>query len=289
MALRVLEKHGSGKEALYSNTPDANNFLVKSSPTYVGGILEFCAADLYHMWGQLTDALRTGKPQFDVLKRNGQKGDNMWDLYLGGKKAEQFMNAMVGLDTPSHRAFAQSFDFEVCETLLDVGGAGAHCCCEVAKHNAHMTCISFDLPFMEKLAEKNICQQGLQGRVCVQSGDFWKDKFDRADVIVMSHVLHDYCAEQRQLLMKKAFDALPNGGRLVIIEMLIDDERMESVPGLIMSLNMLVGTISGSNFSRQDCDDMAKKIGFSKTEVLKLVPPIDAVVAYKLQSGGTEM
>lgn len=247
----------------------------------MGGILEFCASTLYHMWGGLTEALRTGEPRLDVLKRNGIEGHDMWDTYFIGEKAKEFMQAMAEPHTPAHREFAKRFDFDGCETLLDIGGAGAHCCCEVARQNVHMTCINLDLPSMEKLAMENVHRQGLDGRVVVQNADFWKDELDRADVIVMIDVLHDYGSEQKDFLMKKAFDALMSGGGLVVIEMLIDDERENSVPGLLMSLNMLVATVSGFKFSRQDCDSMAKKAGFSRTEVLQLVPPIDAVIAYK--------
>lgn len=281
VALGMLQRNGEGAAALYSDTPDANFFLVKSSSAYMGGLLEFCASTLYPMWGELTEALRTGKPRFDVLKKSVTTSDSMWNAYLGGESSGHFMNAMVGLHTPAHRALAQHFDFEGCETLLDVGGGSAQCCCEVAKQNAHVTCINFDLPAVEQLAVENVRRQGLQERVRVQSGDFWNDEFDRADVIVMSHVLHDYGHDQKQLLMKKAFDALPSGGRLVVVELLIDDERKENVPGLIMSLNMLVSTFSGKNFSAQDFDEMAKKAGFKMTWTLKLVPPMDAVVALK--------
>lgn len=81
--------------------------------------------------------------------------------------------------------------------------------------------------------------------------------------------------------MTKVLDALSCGGQLVVIETFIDDERRENVAALTMSLTMLVGTESGSNFCKKDCDKLRRKVGFAKTELLKLVTPINAVVAYK--------
>lgn len=80
----------------------------------------------------------------------------MWDMYLSGTNAEQFVNAMVGLTIHAHRAFAQLFDFDGYETFLDVGGAEAHCCCEVAMQHTHVSCIYFDLPCMEGFAAESV-------------------------------------------------------------------------------------------------------------------------------------
>lgn len=271
VALGVVQRDGNGPSALYSNTPDANYFLIKSSPSYIGGIFEGSARSAYDLFGQLTETLRTGKP----------RPESPWHKYLGGEQLEELTHYFVSLHAPAHRAFAERFNFEGFETLLDVGGGCGYCCCEVAMRNAHMTCTNFDLPFMEKIAIRTVHQQGVEGRVRFMGGDFWTDEFERADVIVMSEVLHDFGEEQRGVLIKKAFEALPTGGRLVIIELLIDDERKENIQGLLMSLLMHLVTEGGSNFSRKDCDDMAKKAGFAKTELMKLVPPLDAVIAYK--------
>lgn len=282
VALGILNRKGSGSDALYSNTPEAQLFLAKSSPAYMAGILELCATTLYEMWGHLTTVLKTGNPPLEVYKRNGGvEGDELWDLILGGSNGEKFVNAMVGINTAAHRAFAQRFDFSSCDTLLDIGGSSGGCCCEVAKYNKRLMCITLDLLPMEKFAKANVEAQGLENRVIVKSGDYMKDDFEKADVIVMSHILHSHDEDQKKYLVKKAFDALSTGGRLVILETLIDNDRRESVAGLIMSLNMLVATISGSNFSARDFDSWAREAGYGKTEFLPLTAPVDAVVAYK--------
>lgn len=280
VALGVLHREGNGPTALYGNTAETNTFLVKTSSQYIGGLLEYCASTLYHRWGHLTEALQSGEPQHQVLEeRRGGGGECIWENHVA--VAELFTTAMIGMNTPAHRAFAQRFDFGNCKTLLDLGGASGQLCCEVTRCNAHMTCTNFDLWIVEKFAVENVRRQGLEERVRIQNGDFLKDEFGEADVVVMSNVLHAFGKEQKKLMLKKAFDALSSGGRLVVMEMLIDDGRRSSVNALIMSLNMLIETRSGYNFSACDCDDMCREMGFARTEKMELLPPLEGVVAHK--------
>src|SRR5689334_10384787 len=60
VALGVLTRARDGK---YANTRDANEFLDRRKPSYVGGILEMANARLFKFWGTLTEALKTGEPQ----------------------------------------------------------------------------------------------------------------------------------------------------------------------------------------------------------------------------------
>lgn len=281
VALNVLHRLGDGPSALYSNTPDADTYLVKSSPRYLGGYFEFCGRVFYQMWANLTDSLKNGQPQFQIQKKYGSQGEDMWENLLGGDNAEIFVNGVSGIYTPGHREFARKFDFSACEVFLDLGGAAAQCSCEVAMQNKHVKCINFDQLVVEKFAVDNVRKHGMEERVSIRSGDFWTDDLGMADVIMLSAVLHDWDEEQRRKLMRRAYDALSAEGRLVVVEAMIDDERKESLHGLLMSLGMLVATDCGSNFSARDVDVMAKDVGFMRTEEMTLDYPIDALIAYK--------
>lgn len=69
----------------------------------------------------------------------------------------------------------------------------------------------------------------------------------------MGHILHDWDLAQKRMLLAKAFDALPKDGALVVYEALIDDDRRENAFGLLMSLNMLLATKGGFDFTGADC------------------------------------
>lgn len=151
----------------------------------------------------------------------------------------------------------------------------------MALNNEHMKCTSFDLPVIEPIAQETIAGFGMADRAKAVSGDFFTDDFPKADMITMGNILHDWSLDQKKLLIKKAYDALPEGGAFVAIEEIIDDQRRENTPALLMSLNMLIEIGDASNFSGADFDSWAKEAGFKKTDKMALAGAASAVIAYK--------
>ena len=94
-------------------------------------------------------------------------------------------------------------------------------------------------------------------------GDFFKEPLPKADVVLMGHILHDWDLPTKKMLIKKAFDALPRGGALVVYEAIIDDDRSKNAFGLMMSLNMLIETPGGFDYTGADCAGWMKEAGFS--------------------------
>ena len=125
VALKLLERDGDGTEGRYRNTAETAAFLDKKSPAYVGGILEMSNARLYRFWGDLTEALRTGKPQNEI-KHTGKA--MFEELYSDPARLEQFMGAMQGISLGNFTALAEKFDFSTYETVCDVGGATGQLC-----------------------------------------------------------------------------------------------------------------------------------------------------------------
>ncbi len=278
VALGLLAREGNGPGAVYSNTPETAVYLDKNSPAYVGGILEMAGARLYRFWGDLTPALKTGKPQNET--KDG--GESMFaKLYEVPERLEQFMSAMSGVSAANFQLFAQKFDFSKYHTLCDVGGATAQLSCFVAAAQPHMECVSFDLPAVEPIARRRIAAAGLGQRVKATSGDFFENPLPKADVITMGMILHDWNLEKKKLLIRKAYEALPPGGAFVAIEALIDDARRENVFGLCMSLNMLVEFGDAFDYTGADFAAWCKEAGFRRCEVLELSGPSSAAIAYK--------
>jgi len=188
---------------------------------------------------------------------------------------------MSGAQAGNFITFATQFDFSAYNTLCDIGGAGAQLSAHVVSHNPHMKCISFDLPPVSPIALENVSKMGVADKVEVRSGDFFKDSFPKADVITMGNILHDWGTADKKLLIKKAYDALPKGGALIVIENIIDDERRENAFGLMMSLNMLIETVEGYDFTAADFDGWAIEAGFIETYAMRLTGPTSAVIAIK--------
>jgi predicted O-methyltransferase YrrM len=278
VALGLLDREGEGSGATYRNTEATAAFLDKTSPTYIGGILEMSNARLYPFWGDLTEALRTGKPQNEIK----HTGKPMFDeLYADPDRLEQFMNAMTGVSTGGFHALAEKFDFSKYQTLCDVGGATGQLSIIVASRHPHMRCTSFDLPVVEPIAKRTIEAAGLSDRVTTAAGDFFADPLPKADVITMGLILHDWNLDRKMQLIKAAYDALPDGGAFIVIENLIDDARRENAFGMLMSLNMLIEFGDAFDYTGADFAGWCKEVGFTETEVMPLGGPASTGIAYK--------
>jgi hypothetical protein len=278
VAMRFLGREGDGPQARYFNTPEGALYLDEASPRYIGGILVMLNGRLFKFWHDLPEALRTGHPQNEI--KHGQKG-MFEELYSDLPRLEQFMGAMTGLSRMNFEVFAEKFDFSRFHTLCDVGGATGLLSIEVAKRHPHLRCISFDLPPVEPIAQKQIAAAGLASRVETRSGDFFADPLPKADLITMGMILHDWNLEKKMHLIRSAYEALPPGGALVAIEALIDDARRENVQGLLMSLNMLIEFGDAFDYSGADFRQWCSEVGFQRFEVIPLAGPSSAAVAYK--------
>jgi hypothetical protein len=278
VALGFLQKSGNMETAVYSNSTDAELFLDKCKLTYMGGILEMANNRLFPSWNFLEEGLKTGTPQNEI--RTGRTS-LFEEIYNDKRKTREFVNAMSGAQAGNFRAFALQFDFSGYHTLCDIGGAGALLSAQVTVNNPHMKCISFDLPPVSPIALENISKMGLADKVEIRSGDFFNDPFPRADVITMGNILHDWGTSDKKKLISKAYDALPAGGALIVIENIIDDERRENAMGLLMSLNMLIETAEGYDYTGADFSKWTREAGFKKSSVMPLTGPASAAIAIK--------
>ena len=278
VALGMLERDGDGAAGRYRNTSAADLYLDRAKPTYVGGILEMANARLYRFWGDLTPALKSGRPQNEVK----ESGKPMFDqLYADPARLEQFMDAMTGVSMANFQAFAGKFDFSPYRTMADIGGATGQLSCTVARAHRHIGATSCDLPVVTPIAERRIAQAGLRDRVAAEPLDFFLDEFPKADLITMGMILHDWNLEKKKILIAKAFRALPEGGAFVAIENIIDDERRENAFGLLMSLNMLVEFGDAFDFTGAEFAGWCLEAGFRRCEILPLAGPASAAIAYR--------
>ena len=273
VAMKLLER----EKGLYSNTPETDLFLDRGKPSYVGGMLEMASARLYAHWGHLTEALRTGRRQGE----NKESDDVFAALYADEKRLEGFLSAMSGGSAAPARAIAEKFPWSQYESFVDVGAAQGMLPATVARAHPHLLGAGFDLPAVKPIFESYIARQGLSERVRFLAGDFFQDPLPSADVIVMGRILHDWDLAQKRMLLAKAYQALPKGGALIVYDSMIDDERRENAHGLLMSLNMLIETPGGFDYTGADCKAWMREAGFSSVRVEPLGGPQSMAVGVK--------
>ena len=273
VALGMLKReHGK-----YSNTPATDLYLDRNKSTYLGGMLEMMSARLFRFWADLTEGLTTGKPQNEA-----KHGGDLFDtLYSDPKRLEQFLSAMTGLSLGIAHAMAAKFPWSRYKSFVDIGVAQGALPVVLAQAHNHLTGIGADLPIVAPIFEKYVASHGLQERLRFAQLDFFTEPLPKADVIIMGHILHDWDLPTKKMLIGKAYDALPVDGALIVFEAIIDDERRNNAFGLLMSLNMLIETRGGFDYSGEDCATWMRDAGFKHMRVDHLKGPDSMVIGVK--------
>ncbi len=273
VALGFLER----EDGHYRNTPSTDMFLDKRKPFYIGGMLEMANQRLFGHWGRLTLALRTGERQNEMPGES----DVFAAIYADPARLKTFLRAMSGVSRGGNIAIASKFPWADYKTVADCGTAQGDLIVQVALRNPHLDCVGFDLAEVAPIFEDYVEENGLASRVRFQPGNFFQDQLPNADVIMMGHILHDWNLEEKKMLIRKAYEALPPGGAYIVYEAIIDDNRSKNAFGLLMSLNMLVETPGGFDYTGADCVGWMKEAGFRETRVEHLVGPDSMVIGIK--------
>ena len=274
VALGFLER----EEGRYRNTPSTNVFLDKHKPSYIGGMLEMANRRLFGHWNNLTTGLRTGRPQNEAARG---EPDVFAALYSDPERLKVFLRGMTGVSRGANMTIATKFPWSKYKTLADCGTAQGDLIVQVALKNPHLTGVGFDLPEVAPIFEEYVEAHALSPRLSFRAGNFFTDPLPKVDVIMMGHILHDWNLEEKKMLVRKAYEALPEGGAFIAYDAIIDDDRSKNAFGLLMSLNMLIETNGGFDYTGADCMTWMKEAGFRETRVEHLVGPDSMVIGVK--------
>ena len=265
VALKFLTRDDQG---LYANTPETAAFLDPAKPEYVGGMIEMASRRLYGFWDRLPTALRTGELQNEV-----KDGLDLFDeLYKDPDRLEVFLGGMSAISTGPARALAARFPWTDYKTFADVGCAQGVMPVTLASAHPHLRGIGYDLAAVRPVFERFVTKHGLSQRVTFQAGSFFTDPLPDVDVLIMGHILHDWNLEQKNFLIAAAYKALKPGGVFIAYDAMIDDARRENVEGLMMSLNMLIETRSGFDYTGADSRGWFEAAGFKNVRTEPLSP-----------------
>jgi hypothetical protein len=259
--------------------------LVKTGPALrterregiaIGGELEHFSNYVFPHWGSLTPALQSGQPQ------SGARATGHYSaVYADPTALETLVRGMSGGTLPVAKALATRFPWQDYKTVVDIGTAQGCLPVQIALAHPHLSGGGFDLPPVQPIFDKYINDHGLADRLRFYAGDFLQDTLPDAHVLVLGRILHNWDLGTKTTLLKKAHDALPAGGALIVYERLIDDERRTNAPALLASLNMLIMTAGGFDFTGSDCKSWMRDAGFHHVRVEPLTTEISMVTGVK--------
>ncbi len=273
VALRLIERDHQGQ---YFNTAESALYLDRHEETYIGGELEHLGTYVYPRWSLLTKALRTGEAQ------SGTRATGHYSaLYADEEALASVAKGMSGGSLFAARALARKFDWSAYQTFVDIGSAEGCLPVQIALSHRHLVGGGFDLPPMKPHFERYVADHSLSHRLRFFAGDFLKNALPSADVLVFGRILHNWDLATKQELLGKAYRALPNNGALIVYERFIDDERRNSAGALLASLNMLIMTAGGFDFSAAECINWMKAVGFRDMQLTPLAGELSMLVALK--------
>jgi len=191
------------------------------------------------------------------------------------------MNGMTAGSLLAARALAATFPWDGARTVIDVGCAQGGAVVEIARAHPHLTGGGFDLPPVEAVFTRHVRDNGLSDRLRFYAGDFFTDALPAVDVLVMGRILHNWDLATKRMLLDKAHRALPPGGVLIVYDAVIDDDRRANAHALLSSLNMLIETTGGFEYTGAQCAAWMRQAGFTQVHAEPLGDVHTAIVAKK--------
>lgn len=246
------------EDGKFTNSAVADRFLVRGRPEHLGGYLRFCEQELNPAWDGLATSLRTGKPQ----NRAAVAGNPYDTLYADADATGGFLDSMDLLSTPIGLALSR-FDWSGYSSFVDIGGARGHFAHQVVSQNPHLTGAVFDLPPLESAFKRYMDELGgPASSISFHGGDFFTDKLPEADVLVLGHVLHNWSAEDRVRLLKKAYESVKPGGAVFVYDPMAGGEE-PSMHAALAGLTMLVWSRGGHEYSVGELHGWLREAGFA--------------------------
>lgn len=245
----------------YSLTELAEDYLLQESPTYFGRVFDLTLANpaLYSVEA-LKNAILTDAPQT-------YGGVDIWQSHQRrAERAQAFTLAMHSTSMGPALAWPAMVDLGAYRTMLDIGGgSGAHSI-GAASAWPNLSPLVFDLGPVCELTRRFAARYGLEGRIGAHPGDMWRDPFPPAEVHFYSMIFHDWPPDRCCLLTRKSFESLPAGGRIIIHEMLFNDDRTGPFAVAAENIATLLW-VPGQQHSGRELSAMLSHSGFADVEV----------------------
>lgn len=259
-AADLLEK----REDLFANTPEGRQFLVPGSPDYLAGLMH--QVHLWDSWSTLTEAVRKGG---SVFLEPPTRGEDWSEAFISAMhdRARRAAPGLVGL-----------VDLSGVARVLDVGGGSGAYAAAFAKARDGIRATVFDLPDVLPITRRFLEREGAQDRVDTAAGDYLEDPLPAGfDLALLLAILHSNSPEENQLLIRKCAGALNPGGRLIVQEFFMAEDRTGPPHSALFALNMLVGTDRGDTYTMEEVKAWMKSAGFTEFE-RRETGPITAIL-----------
>lgn len=247
---------------LYSLTSYAKDYLLEDGAYYFGAVFDLLIRqEEVRSISAIKKAILQGKPQVYA-------GQDLFEKHCADPTLLKiFTKAMHAKSKGPAQAWVNKFCFNNHKILLDIGGgAGTHAIYACLQSD-NLRGIVYDMPSVCQLSQGYIQEYKLDEKISTHPGDMWLDPYPEADLHFYSDILHDWSIDCCCFLLEKSFFSLPRNGKIIVHEMLLNEDKAGPQNVVAYNLNMLLWT-EGQQFSKTELETMLKKAGFKNIVTL---------------------
>ncbi|XP_018419627.1 PREDICTED: acetylserotonin O-methyltransferase [Nanorana parkeri] len=278
VGLKLLKAEMKNMEAYYSNTDVSAVYLVKSSPKSLYHMMMYYSNTMYTCWQFLPQAVREGRSQYE--RAFGVSSKDIFEaLYRSEEEMVTFMHHMDSIWNICGKDVIQAFDLSEFHTVCDLGGCSGALAKQFLSTYHGSTVTIMDLPKVVQTAKKHFITDN-DPKIAFLQGDFFNDVIPEADLFIMARIIHDWVEEKCLQLLKKIYQSCRPGGALLLIEVLLNEDRSGPLTSQLYSLNMLVQT-EGKERMPSEYSKLLTESGFRDVQVKATGKIYDAILGRK--------
>ena len=255
------------QEETYFCEVEIARMLADDHPATVRPMVLHLAA-IWHQWSRLTDIAEGAPGPSEQL-----------EFVRAPKNLEAFIGAMHVVGAPLAAEIAADIDMGDAEYFLDIGGGSGTYTMSFLRKAPTMKATLFDLPEVVEMARIRLAKDGFMDRVTLVAGSFYRDELPGGqDLALLSAIIHSNSLDENLNLYRKVFRALRPGGRLLIRDHVMTQDRIAPVAGAIFAVDMLVETPGGGCYTYPEIETGLREAGFTEIRLLRQGERMDSVV-----------
>ncbi|XP_073422041.1 acetylserotonin O-methyltransferase-like [Dendrobates tinctorius] len=279
VGLKLLKVDWKNNEGYYSNTDVSTVYLVKSSPRSLSHMMSYYSQTTYMCWHFLPQAVREGKCQYE--RPFGVSSKELFEaIFRSEEELVTFMQNMHTIWNVCGKDVIQAFDLSTFHTVFDLGGCSGALAKQFVSRYNESTVTIMDLPKVVETAKKRFITDKDQ-QIYFLEGDFFNDPIPEADLFIMARIMHDWTEEKCLTLLRKIYQSCRPGGGVLLVEVLLNEDRSGPVIPQLYSLNMLVQT-EGRERTPSEYTKLLTDSGFRDVQVKATGKLYDAILGRKL-------
>ncbi|MEE6469056.1 hypothetical protein FKM82_008485 [Ascaphus truei] len=277
VGLKLLKAEMKNEEAFYANTDLSSIYLTKSSPRSLYHMTMYYSHSMYKSWQFLPEAIREGKPQYE--RAFGISSKDIFDgVYRSEDQMKSFMGFMDSIWNICGKDMIAAFDLSVFSTVYDLGGCSGGLAKQFVSVYPESTVTILDMPKVVQTAKKHFITG--EERISFQEGDFFNDPIPEADLFIMARIIHNWPEEKCSQLLNKIYKSCKPGGGLLLVEVILNEDKSGPLTSQLYSLNMLVHA-EGKERTPSEYSKLLTASGFKDIQVKATGKIYDAILGRK--------